>query len=175
MNYTLDQLLQSLTQSLTGLDATQTQLRPLSHPEKWSIQQIVEHLLLTYSASAAALEARIAKGTPTQAKPLPQQRVAQFVVTTLGLMPGRREAPAPVTPPSDSQPLSGADLLAEASQRLATLDQLINRAEGLFGHQRATNHIILGPLSAHQWRRFQLVHGTHHTKQILAIRNSYGL
>lgn len=173
MNIILEELQHELTHTLRGLDATQTQLRPVGHPEKWSIQQIAEHLLLTYAATATALQARITKGTPTQAKPVLQQRIGQYFLTTLGYFPHGRKAPAPVAPLTQQQPLSGADLLASTSQRLATLDTLVDQVEDLFGQRRAVSHMILGPLSAHQWRRFQLIHGVHHAKQIVAIRKSH--
>jgi hypothetical protein len=175
MNPVLEQLEQQLTRSLCGLDSVQTQLRPIGYPEKWSIQQITEHLLLTYVATATALQARLTKGTPTQAKPTPSQLVGQFVVTTLGRFPHGRQAPAPVTPAPAGPPLCGADLTALTAQRLATLDILTAQVEALFGQRRAVNHMILGPLNARQWCKFQLLHGVHHIKQIDAIRQSHGL
>ena len=42
MNSTLHQLQREIANSLQSLDATQTQLRP--RPNKWTIQQIIEHL-----------------------------------------------------------------------------------------------------------------------------------
>jgi DinB superfamily len=173
MNPVLDQLQQQLTRSLSGLDADQTQLRPTGHPEKWSIQQIAEHLLLTYAATASALQARIVKGTPTQAKPSPYQYVGQFVVTTLGRFPEGRKAPAPVAPGPCDHPLCGAELTTIASERLATLDALTAQVQSLFGNKRAVNHMILGPLNAKQWCKFQLLHGVHHIKQIDAIRHAH--
>ncbi len=175
MNNILEQLQQELTRSLSGLDAAQTQLRPIGHPEKWSIQQIVEHLLLTYASTGTALQARLTKGTPTQATPSLQQRVGQFFLITLGVFPRGREAPIPVTPQTPQEPIAGADLTALIAQRLAHLDQTINQFEALFGTQHAATHMVLGPLSARQWRRFQLIHGVHHAKQIIAIRRSHGL
>jgi hypothetical protein len=35
--------------------------------------------------------------------------------------------------------------------------------------------MVLGPLSINQWSRFQLIHGEHHVKQILAIRDAHHL
>jgi hypothetical protein len=176
MSPILQQLHRDITNSVRGLDATQTQLRPPSPgdatAEKWSIQQIVDHLCLTFAATETAISSRIAKGMPTRALPSFQQRVAQYVVTNLGLMPGRREAPAPVTPPVPQQTLCGEDLSAKAATGLAAIDKLFDEAEVLFGPDRCITHMILGPLSIHQWRRFHLAHGRHHVHQILAIRKA---
>jgi hypothetical protein len=34
------------------------------------------------------------------------------------------------------------------------------------------DHPILGPLTGGQWRKFHLVHGLHHVKQIRRLRES---
>jgi hypothetical protein len=35
--------------------------------------------------------------------------------------------------------------------------------------------MILGPLTIRQWRKFHLIHGRHHIKQIRAIRAAHHL
>ena len=173
MDVILQQLQQEIATSLQGLDATQTQLRSVTDPDKWSIQQIVKHLNLTYTNTEVAISARLAKGTPTRAQPTAQQRIRQFAVTTLGYGPSGREAPTPVCPPADSPPLSGKELTHETATGLARIDQLFTQAEAIFGSHRAISHIVLGPLSIHQWRRFHLTHGRHHLRQIRAIRTAH--
>jgi hypothetical protein len=67
-------------------------------------------------------------------------------------------------------------LISQAETAIRSLDRKIAAAEKMFGpHCRAINHMVLGPLSAMQWRRFHLVHGRHHIKQIQAIRKEYSL
>ena len=174
MNSTLQQLQNEITSSLTGLDANHTQLRPPSRPDKWSIQQIVEHLLLTYSSTETAINARLAKGTPTRAKPTLTQRVFCYAVTRRGYFPTGREAPPMVIPQPNSPPLSGEGLAQSASEHLTHLDQRFALAETLFGHaSQCASHAILGPLTIEQWRRFQLIHGEHHLKQIATIRKAH--
>jgi hypothetical protein len=174
MNSTLHQLQSEIASCLTGLDATQTQLRPPSRPNKWSIQQIVEHLLLTYSSTETAINARLAKGRPTHAKPNLTQRVSRYAVTRCGYFPTGRQAPPMVTPQPNSPPLSGEGLTQSASDHLTHLDQLFSQAETLFGPaSQCASHAILGPLNIEQWRRFQLIHGEHHLKQIVAIRKAH--
>jgi hypothetical protein len=174
MHPTLARLEQELTPALDGLDATQMQLRPTSNPGKWSIQQIVDHLLLTYSLTQRSLEQRIAKGRPTQAPVLFEHRARQFVCVTLGIFPGGRAAPAPVDP-SPTEPRTGSELLRSVHQELTDLDQHCDQAEAIFSSRRTVTHHVLGPLSVPQWRRFHLIHARHHIKQILAIRREHGL
>ena len=174
INPTLNQLLREIDASLHNLDATQTQLQPPSRPNKWSIQQIIEHLLLTYSSTETAVSARLAKRTPTRAKPTLPNRVTQFALLRCGYFPPGREAPPMVTPQPNTHPLSGADLAHSAAELLARLDLLFNKAETLFGPaSKCANHTVLGPLNIDQWRKFHLVHGKHHLRQIDAIRKAH--
>jgi DinB superfamily len=174
MHPILERLERELTPSLRDLDATQTQLRRTAHPDKWSIQQIVDHLILTYALTQRSLETRIAKGRPTHAPVSIKQCTRQFVLVTLGIFPEGRPAPLAVLP-SPAEPLSGHALIQAVHQNLTNVDRLSNQAESIFGHRRAVTHQILGPLSVPQWRRFHLIHARHHIKQILAIRRDHGL
>jgi hypothetical protein len=173
MDPILQQLQQEIGGSLRGLDATQTQLRPSAKdPDKWSIQQIAQHLALTYANTEIAINGRLVKGTPTRTQSTLQQHIRRYAVTTLGYFPGGREAPSPVCPPTCSPPLSGEQLTHEVAVGLVRIDQLFAQAEFLFGSRRAISHVVLGPLSIHQWRRFHLIHGRHHIRQIRAIRTA---
>jgi DinB superfamily len=174
MHPTLARLEQELIPALEGLNATQTQLSPTSHPEKWSIQHIVDHLLLTYALTGRSLEDRIAKGRPTQAPILLKHRARQFVVMTLGAFPGRRTAPALVDP-SPAKPATGRALIRAVHHELTSLDQRANQAESLFKDLPTASHHVLGPLSIPQWRKFHLVHTRRHIKQILAIRRDHAV
>jgi|SRR5271155_4667328 len=176
MNATLQQLQHEIAFCLRGLDATQTQLRPPSRPNKWSIQQIIEHLLLSYSGTEMALNARLAKGAPTKAKPALLQRFGQYTLIHLGYFPTGRKAPPLVTPVPSAHPLSGEELTQAVAAHLTSVDALCTDAEKLFGAtNRCASHMVLGPLSVNQWRRFQLIHGEHHLKQIVAIRKAHNL
>ena len=176
MNPTLQQLQREIASCLRGLDATQTQLRPPSRPNKWTVQQIIEHLLLTYTSTETAISARLAKGTPTRARPTLTQRVSRYAVTRCGYFPTGRQAPPIVTPQSTTQPHSGEDLAQTAAEHLTHLDLLFTQAETLFGPaSQCASHAVLGPLNIEQWRRFQLIHGEHHLKQIVAIRKAHNV
>jgi hypothetical protein len=175
MNTTLHTLQLEIAFSLRMLDSGQTQLRPRQAPDRWSIQQIMDHLLLTYSAAGTALSVRIAKHAPTKATPTLKNRVQQFATLSLGYIPTGRSAPPMVTPPSTPIPQSGVELTHAASQGLLNLDAICTEAEGLFGANRCASHLVFGPLTVDQWRMFQLVHGRHHLKQIAAIRKAHNI
>lgn len=176
MNVTLCQLQREIASTLRGLDATQTQLCPASIHGKWSIQQIIEHLLLTYSSTEAAINARLTKHAPTRAQSTLRQRVFQYAVTRCGYFPTGREAPPMVTPQPTTHPLSGENLTHASAEHLTRVDLLLTKAETLFGpSSQFASHAVLGPLNVDQWRIFHLVHGRHHLKQIAAIRKAHNL
>jgi hypothetical protein len=87
MHENLKRLDAELAVILVGLDARRAQLTPLANPNKWNIQEIVEHLLLSYRSTIGVVQVRLDKGTPTQAKPSLQQRVGQFGLISLGRFP----------------------------------------------------------------------------------------
>jgi len=173
MDNDLRKLETEVTSSLRGLDPYQTQAKPRLHPEKWSIQQIVEHLLATYRGSVPVIQARVEKRRPTRARPTPRQRLGQFVITTLGRFPEGRPAPEAVSPPLPATVRCGDELARQITAELYRLEAVTAAGERLFGPERAVSHVILGPLSMRQWRRFHLIHGLHHLKQIQAIRRDH--
>jgi hypothetical protein len=176
MNPILQALQREIAASLRGLDPSQTQLSPSSPPGKWSIQQIIEHLLLTYSSTETVINARLVKRTPTRAQATVPQRIFQYAVTRCGYFPTGREAPSIVTPQPTTHPLSGELLTHATAERLANLDMLLAEAEILFGPKiQFASHTVLGPLHINQWRTFHLVHGRHHLKQVAAIRKAHNI
>jgi hypothetical protein len=175
MHPDLQKLETEVTTALRGLDSRNTQATPHNRPGKWSIQQIVEHLLNTYRGSIPAIQARLDKGSGTRADPTFRQRMGQFFIITLGRFPHGRVAPAAVAPSLPTTVRSGAELAERVSAELRKLDEVTARGEHLFGDRQAVSHIILGPLSMHQWRRFHLIHGRHHLKQIDAIRREHSV
>jgi hypothetical protein len=53
------------------------------------------------------------------------------------------------------------------------MDDIIARCEEKLGKQNnLLDHPILGPLTGGQWRKFHLLHGLHHVKQIWRLREN---
>ena len=175
MHEDLQRLDGALAASLRGLDSGAAQLTPSGRPQNWCIQQIIEHLLLSYRSTVDILEARIAKGSRTKAAPTPIQRLSQFCLLRLSFFPPGRKAPPLVTPAASINPLTGDALILSIEECLSDLDSSAARALQLFGTRRCASHFVLGPLSAADWCRFHLIHGRHHIRQIQQIRRSHGV
>lgn len=174
MKFDLEVLRLELEAALRGLDCQHTQLTPLKRRDKWSIQQIVSHLLKTYAATEYAMDARLVKRTPTAASTTLRQRAGQFLLLRVGYFPQGRVAPEMVEPPLNEDAASSDTLIARVTTALSVMDAKIVACETIFGSDKRTiRHMVLGPLSVDQWRRFHLVHGRHHIKQIAAIRKDH--
>ena len=169
-------LREEMDRVLGGLDVRQTQLRAGGDRARWSIQQTVEHLLMTFAATINVVDARVAKGTRTRTRPTVTQRIGQVVVIRVGLFPPGRTAPEMVTPSADEPSVPSGVLIERVEMALRSLDATMIGAEKVFGaDKRSIGHMILGPLSVKQWRRFHLVHARHHAKFIRQVRQEFGV
>jgi hypothetical protein len=62
-------------------------------------------------------------------------------------------------------------VLAGIGAKIVEMDEIMTLCEEKLGARRKLlDHPILGPLTAAQWRKFHLVHGRHHIKQIGQLR-----
>jgi hypothetical protein len=156
---------------LAGIDASSTQLHPANDPGRWSIQQIVEHLLLSYQATVTLFQARLEKGTATHLRAGWKQSMARTLVLHLRYFPHGGKSPEFVLPrPGVNPPWSGADLSGQMLAELQQMDVILKAAEDRFGKVPLQAHFAFGPLCASQWRRFHAVHAAHHLKQVRRLR-----
>lgn len=162
--------------ALYGLDDRSTQLHPSRRPQGWSIQQIMQHLMLTYELSSRAFEDRIVKGRPSARSISLREKLIQTTVLDLGYLPSGRKSSEAVRPQAlNLPPMDGDQLALETDRRLREMDQLCNLVESRFGSGRCASHMILGPMSVSQWRTFHVVHGRLHLKQVARLKGELRL
>jgi hypothetical protein len=100
-----------------------------------------------------------------------KQRARAFVVVGLGYLPSGRESPAVARP----RGLAAEKVMSEILAKIAEMDELMARCEEKFGASvKLLDHPVLGACSLRQWRKFHLVHGRHHIKQIYRLREAIG-
>jgi len=164
MDSLLDKLERALSESLAGMLSEEMSWHP---PGKWCAAEVLEHLYLTYTGTVKGFE-RVAKaGKPLGTTTTWRQRSRVLVVVGLGYMPRGRQAPGPTQP----RGLPPEKVRAEIMTALRQMNEIIARCEtSLGGKNKLLDHPILGPLTAEQWRKFHLVHGLHHVKQIRRLR-----
>jgi len=157
---TLARTLDLLDRTLEGLDPAALARRP---PGKWSAAEIVEHLARSYHATSMALRKALDSDSPRGRPRSFGQRVACFVVVTLGHLPSGRQAPQAVLPTGAAPEI----VVPEARQRLVQLDGDLADADDRFGPTAlVAQHPILGGLTVGEWRRFHFVHTRHHCRQV---------
>jgi hypothetical protein len=135
---------------------------------KWNSLQILEHLMLSYTATTKGLLRAMGTGHPPRGKPDFRQRLRAFYVLGIGQFPAGIESPTFIAPRGSL----GDDPLRQFNDALVAMDATLTDAEKRFGGPtRLLDHPVLGPLTAQQWRRFHQVHGRHHLKQLVARLN----
>ena len=166
MDSRLEKLKQSLESAVEGMSSEQLSWHP---PGKWCAAEVLEHLYLSYTGTINGFESVITSGKPLATRASMAQRVQTFVVVGLGYMPTGRKTPAVAQPKG----LPVEQVRNEIGAKIAAMDAIIAQCEARFGRRvQLLDHPILGPLTAPQWRKLHLVHGRHHLKQLLRLRES---
>ena len=166
MDSRLQKLKENLESAVEGMSREQLSWHL---PGKWCAAEVLEHLYLTYTGTITGLERVMRKGKPLASRASMAHRVLTFVVVGLGHMPAGRKAPAMALPKG----LPAEEVRNQIGAKMAAMDAIIAQCEARFGRRvRLLDHPILGPLSAPQWRKLHLVHGQHHLKQLLRLRES---
>jgi hypothetical protein len=164
MDSRLVKLRESLESAVDGMSSDQLRWHL---PGKWCAAEVLEHLYLTYTGTIKGFGRVIANGKPLSTRASVAQRVRTFVVVGLRHLPAGRESPAVARP--KGLPLE--QVRQEIGATLEAMDAIIAECEARFGrHVKLLDHPILGPLSAPQWRTLHVVHGRHHRKQIIRLR-----
>jgi hypothetical protein len=176
MHPSLQALMNALHTEMEDLDAAQTQLHPHNDPARWSVHQVVGHLVMTYRSTGNLLQDRLAKGRPVARRPRLRERLLQGLILTLGHFPKGVSAPAEVQPAlAEIQPANGEVLLRVLQAELEKMEEALEECRRQFGAQRVATHFALGPMDVEQWVRFHAVHGMHHRKQVRRTRAAIGV
>jgi hypothetical protein len=164
MDSRLEKLKQVLESAVEGMSSEQMSWHPA---EKWCAAEVLEHLYLTYTGTIKGFEKVMAAGKPLATRTSLTHRLRIFVVMGLGRLPLGRTAPANTRPKG----LGAEKVRNEVGAKIVAMSAIIAQCEARFGRgTKLLDHPILGPLTATQWRKFHLVHGRHHQKQLLRLR-----
>jgi hypothetical protein len=168
MDSHLVQLQQALTTAIAGMNEAEMNWHP---PETWCAAEVLEHLYLTYTGTLKGFERVIEAGKPLAGVATLAHRGKILQVLGFGYMPRGRKAPGNTRP----RGLPGETVRTGIIPKITELDEIIADCERRWGPRgKLLDHPILGPLSAGQWRKFHLIHGLHHVKQIERLRQGSG-
>ena len=164
----MDRLLQDALDAIHSATDRMDSAQLSRHPEgKWSAAEILEHLSITFGTTCHVLQRSLDSGKPAVSPATLYQRLATILVVSLGIFPEGRKAPAFSVPKG----IGPEESLKAIRQNLAAMDEVISQCEARFGaRQKVASHVVLGPLSTQQWRKFHLAHTRHHMKQIARLR-----
>lgn len=164
----MDQYLQRLHDAVHAATQGMTidDLKRHTEEGKWCAAEVLEHLYLTYAGTEKGFQRCLAAGKPMATSPTLKQRVRTVAVTGLGYFPGGRKSPGPVTP----RGAPAEKVVAEICPQIVAMDKAIADCEARYGGGKLLDHPVLGPLTAKQWRKFHLLHGEHHVRQIWRLR-----
>jgi hypothetical protein len=166
MDTRLAKLNRALESAIKGMSTEQMRWHP---PGKWSAGEVLEHLYLTYTGTIKGFERLLESGNPTTTPVSWKERYRSLLVLTFGYLPTGRKAPRV----SEPQGLSTTKVLSELEAKIAAMDAILEQCETCFGRRnRLLDHPILGPLTATQWRKFHLLHGMHHRRQLVRLRKA---
>jgi Protein of unknown function (DUF1569) len=166
MDSRLEKLKQSLESAVEGMSSEQLSWHP---PGKWCAHEVLEHLYLTYTGTIKGFEKVITSGKPLTTPASMKHRLRSLVVLGFGHLPEGRKAPTNTQPKG----LPAENVRNDVVAKIAAMDAIIAQCEARFGQRvQLLDHPILGPLTATQWRKFHLLHGMHHQKQLLQLRKS---
>jgi hypothetical protein len=164
MDPCLQTLSDEIAQAMSGLPPATLTTHP---PGRWSIAEVLEHLYLTYTGTLKGFERVSAAGKPQATGQSWKERVRTLVVVEFGYLPSGREAPTNTRP----RGVPAEQVLTGIGSQIVEMDSAIARCEEKFGPRcRVLDHPVLGALTANEWRKFHLVHGRHHLKQIRRLR-----
>ena len=164
MDPRLQKLEQEIASAMVGMSAEQTIAHP---PGKWCAAEVLEHLYLTYTGTIKGFQRVCEAGKPLVTTATWAQRGRTLVVVGFGHMPSGRESPTVARP----RGMPAEKVRAEIGPKIIEMDSIIARCcEELGSRRKLLDHPVLGPLTGDQWRKFHLVHGLHHVKQLWRLR-----
>jgi Protein of unknown function (DUF1569) len=140
------------------------------HPEgKWSSAEILDHLNQTYRGTVKNCERCLAAGKSGTSVDRNSKRWQRRAVIWFGYVPSGRKSPKHALPRGTPVP----QLTAEIFENISRMETVIAECDAQFGHGKSiAEHPMLGPLTAREWRKFHWVHGRHHARQIMRLKNA---
>jgi hypothetical protein len=171
MHVVLERVVGQIASEIEDLDADTAQLHPGGRTHKWTAQQVVEHLVLSYRLTSSGLERRLNKGrlARNQTRTYLQWSLQLMILSFGKLAQGVPALEETVPVPGAFEAMNGRQLSAFLRQEAEAMDTLLDSCRGKFGMERVAAHPWLGPLRVDQWRRFHVIHGLHHVAQLRSV------
>jgi hypothetical protein len=167
----LDWLEDSRKQFLASIDVNDAQWKWKPAPDRWSVGEVVEHIVLAEAAQFAKVKAALA------APPVPDWEVktkgkTEMIEMVMAPRLGKAQSPEPLVP-------TGGMTRAQAkerfeSQRVEILKFTRENNDALKEHLAEHPMPVFNPLNAYQWLIYVPLHNLRHEKQIAEVKATAG-
>ncbi len=150
-----------LLDELEGLDEDLLLMQPTDG--KWSINQIIHHLIQVEKLTTGYIQNKLQKDTPLKSSAIPNK--LKFILLKLALKSNKKfKAPSVVAEVSNSEQL--ADLRKQWDTIRFSLEDLLNDIPAQLIDKYYFKHPSAGPLTIVQTLSFLQDHFDHHLRQI---------
>jgi hypothetical protein len=169
-NHGLDRRLENLRDALLSAIEDMSDEQMSWHPaDKWCSAEVLEHLYLTYTGTIKGFEKVMQGGKPLASPSSMKHRMRRLVVLGFNYLPEGRKSPPSAIPKG----LPIEKVRSEFAIKIADMDTIISQCEERFGRSmKLLDHPILGPLTGPQWKKFHVIHGRHHEKQLRRLKQA---
>lgn len=165
MHPVLKNEIHQLADEARSLTLEEADTHPLPGQGRWSAQQVLEHLILTYKLTIEEVRRTMAQGRPPKRRRGPLEIFLRLQTIGLGYMP--QGIPATIrVKPRHYEPQAGPELTQRFLAAAEEMDTVLQEARRKFGIQACGEHPFYGPLRVDEWRRYHSVHARHHVGQL---------
>ena len=165
MHPVLKSSLEPLAATIETLTVEEAQVAPLPGQGRWSAQQVIEHLILTYKLTSETVGRHVKNGQTAKKGRSPLMSLLRLQTIGLGRMPNGIPAIRAVRPERVT-PMDGQALRERFLAAAEEMDGTLSAARKKFGIQVCGEHPFHGGLRVDEWRRYHAVHARHHQKQL---------
>ncbi len=150
---------------LASVSQAEAQASPNPEIHAWSVQQVVEHLILAFEHSGNLLEEALKKRRPSTSFHTFAQWLLKAQICWFGSMP-RGVSALRALRPAAVNPQDGKALTARFLAAAEKLDHTLAACRKTFGLLPCAVHPIYGPMRVEEWRQYHAVHCRHHLPQL---------
>lgn len=165
MHPVLKSVLEPLAEQVAIVSKEEAQIAPLPGAGRWCAQQIMEHLLLTYEQTTAAVNRHLKSGRPPKHGRSLLESFVRLQTIGFGYMPEGIPA-IQMFRPEEYAPEDGPTIATRFLCVAEEMDHRLGLARKKFGIQACGEHPFFGALRVDEWRRYHAVHARHHQAQL---------
>lgn len=159
----LDQTRDGVVAATKGLSEAQMKFK--SAPDRWSVEEIVEHITLAEGFLLTNAEEKVMKA-PAGAPDRDYMKIDSMVLAMIPDRSHKAQAPPPMVPTGR---WTGAEAVDQFLKARAKTLEFLESTPDLRDHVVTSPPLNL-PMDAYEWILFISAHSERHTKQILEVK-----